>query len=274
MRSIYYDLEFLEGKQDERIFGIKTGRKTKPTIDIISVGMVDGDGREYYAISKDFNLKEAWNRWDGEYHEQSGFAKSYSYPPVKKYWIRDNVLRLIWDELKHAHVLKEHLYPVGEKFTYKSLKKLIEIYGKPNQLIAQEVEAFCLIEKHIDGTPETGTVTEFRSECELYGYYSAYDHVALCWLFGKMIDLPKGFPMFTIDLKQKLDERAYNFSQNKNGLPSPFEKEKNLYSGSQADFNQSLNFIKKHPEYPKQENEHNALADARWNKKLHEFLNI
>lgn len=24
--------------------------------------------------------------------------------------------------------------------------------------------------------------------------------------------------------------------------------------------------------YPKQENEHNALADARWNKKLYEFL--
>lgn len=25
-------------------------------------------------------------------------------------------------------------------------------------------------------------------------------------------------------------------------------------------------------DYPKQENEHNALADARWNKKLYEFL--
>lgn len=25
--------------------------------------------------------------------------------------------------------------------------------------------------------------------------------------------------------------------------------------------------------YPKQENNHNALADARWNKKLYEFLN-
>lgn len=25
--------------------------------------------------------------------------------------------------------------------------------------------------------------------------------------------------------------------------------------------------------YPKQENEHNALADALWNQQLHEFLN-
>ena len=40
----------------------------------------------------------------------------------------------------------------------------------------------------------------------MYGYYSAYDHVVFSWLFGKMIDLPEGFPMYTIDLKQTLDE--------------------------------------------------------------------
>jgi len=27
-----------------------------------------------------------------------------------------------------------------------------------------------------------------------------------------------------------------------------------------------------HPDYPKQENEHNAIEDARWNKELHKFL--
>jgi hypothetical protein len=44
-------------------------------------------------------------------------------------------------------------------------------------------------------------------ECpvELWGYYSAYDHVALCWLFGSMIDLPAGMPMLTRDLKQLAD---------------------------------------------------------------------
>lgn len=61
---------------------------TPPTIDLISIGMVRQDGEEYYAISKDFNLKEAWNRWDGEYHEQSGFEKQNGLSPRKKYWIR------------------------------------------------------------------------------------------------------------------------------------------------------------------------------------------
>lgn len=39
-------------------------------------------------------------------------------------------------------------------------------------------------------------------DIELWGYYADYDHVALSQLYGKMIDLPKGFPMYTLDLKQ------------------------------------------------------------------------
>jgi len=31
--------------------------------------------------------------------------------------------------------------------------------------------------------------------------------------------------------------------------------------------------IEVYPNYPKQTNEHNALAAARWNKELYEFLN-
>ena len=30
--------------------------------------------------------------------------------------------------------------------------------------------------------------------------------------------------------------------------------------------------LKNHPSYPKQTNEHNALADSKWNKELHNFL--
>jgi hypothetical protein len=40
-------------------------------------------------------------------------------------------------------------------------------------------------------------------EPQLWAWYGAYDHVALAQLFGRMIDLPKGFPMFTCDLKQE-----------------------------------------------------------------------
>jgi hypothetical protein len=40
---------------------------------------------------------------------------------------------------------------------------------------------------------------------ELWGYYSAYDHVAFCQLFGTMMDLPQGYPYLTYDLRQWLD---------------------------------------------------------------------
>lgn len=40
-------------------------------------------------------------------------------------------------------------------------------------------------------------------DLELWGYYSAYDHVALCQLFGSLADLPAGLPGFTNDLMQE-----------------------------------------------------------------------
>jgi hypothetical protein len=37
---------------------------------------------------------------------------------------------------------------------------------------------------------------------ELWAYYGAYDHVVLCQLWGPMIQLPEGLPMFTHDIMQ------------------------------------------------------------------------
>jgi len=71
---------------------------------------------------------------------------------------------------------------------------------------------------------------------EFWGYYSAYDHVAIAQLFGPMVNLPENFPMFTMDVKQ-------------------------------------LCMSLGDPRLPKQEGtEHNALEDARWNKVAWEFL--
>jgi len=44
-----------------------------------------------------------------------------------------------------------------------------------------------------------------RVHTELWGYYAAYDHVMLCWLFGTMAKLPEGMPMHTKDIKQLSD---------------------------------------------------------------------
>lgn len=42
----------------------------------------------------------------------------------------------------------------------------------------------------------------FGHNPEIWAYYAAYDWVALCQLFGTMMDLPKGWPMYCRDLKQ------------------------------------------------------------------------
>src|SRR5581483_2856377 len=71
---------------------------------------------------------------------------------------------------------------------------------------------------------------------EFWGYYADYDWVVFCQIFGAMIDLPEGWPMFCLDLKQLCIEQG-------------------------------------NPNLPKQQStEHHALNDARWNKAVYNFL--
>lgn len=70
---------------------------------------------------------------------------------------------------------------------------------------------------------------------EFWAYYADYDHVALCQLFGTMMDLPSHFPMYTRDLKQLLDDNG-------------------------------------NPKMLKPKDEHNALADARWVRDVYQKL--
>ncbi len=70
---------------------------------------------------------------------------------------------------------------------------------------------------------------------EFWAYYADYDWVIFCWIFGKMIDLPKHFPMFCNDVKQLAEE-----------LDNPKIKEP--------------------------DGEHNSLIDAQWCKKYYEYL--
>ena len=75
-----------------------------------------------------------------------------------------------------------------------------------------------------------------KTSPELWAWYAAYDHVALCQLFGRMIDLPVGMPMWTNDLKT-ICELVGN------------------------------------PQVPKQvENEHHALYDARHDMEIDQYL--
>ena len=52
------------------------------------------------------------------------------------------------------------------------------------------------------------SITRRYGKPEFWGYYSAYDHVALCQIFGTMMELPQGWPMLTYDLRQFLDAKG------------------------------------------------------------------
>jgi len=54
----------------------------------------------------------------------------------------------------------------------------------PYKEIADRFEQFCNIEP------------------EFWGYFSAYDWVAICQMYGAMVDLPEGWPMYCNDLRQ------------------------------------------------------------------------
>jgi hypothetical protein len=59
----FLDTEFHEYKKQYRLFGFKVGKPIN-TIELISIGIVAEDNREYYTICKDFDVKAAWNdKW-------------------------------------------------------------------------------------------------------------------------------------------------------------------------------------------------------------------
>lgn len=78
-----------------------------------------------------------------------------------------------------------------------------------------------------------------REDISFWAWYGAYDHVVLAQLFGRMIDLPPGFPMWTNDVRQKI----YELGIDQRRLP-------------------------RQPEDVK----HNALADAKHVKVMYDWL--
>ena len=223
----YLDTEFLERPN---------------TIELISIGINCEDGRELYEISNEFNLRRAW----------------------KDSWIRSNVLYPIFHELSNSENDKRKRVMPAMKFitdfNYKNMKYLLKVYGKSIKEIANNVLDFSaggyFLDTNLPYIEKLKYPLYGKFKPEFYAYYASYDWVVFCWIFGKMIDLPKGFPMYCTDLKPMLDEVAIKFD-NENKFSTLEHKIKNL---------------KLHNDFPVQYNEHNALYDAIWNEKLHNFL--
>lgn len=141
-------------------------------IDLISIGIVCDDGREYYAVSSDFDEAKATP------------------------WLREHVLNHIPRDFKR----------------------------KPRLEIAIDLTSW------IQGRPKLDPPG--YQPPKMYGWYCAYDWVALCQLFGPMVERPCHFPKLAHDLKT-LSELA------------------GVGKVSKAGFTR-----------------HNALEDARWNQEV------
>jgi len=174
--DVFYDLEFLED-----------GR----TIELISIGMVCDDGREYDAVNRDMPVRR-----------------------IRKHpWLMQNVV----PSLPKGHGDQRIHMPKRWLFHYADHRV------KHRKTIASEVAEF---------------IRAAGPDVELWANYGAYDHVALAQLWGPMIALPAGVPMFTNDIQQEARRLGIAWDA-----------------------------------LPKQEGaEHNALADARHNQTVRRWL--
>lgn len=136
------------------------------TIELISIGIACEDGREYYAVSSDLPMERI----------------------CKDDWLLRNVMTSL--PVNNAASLKKYVENSPNHHPRPSVSGLdvdrTDSRVKPKWVIANEVRDFLLIH------PTT----------ELWADYAAYDHVVLCQLWGRMIGLPKGLPMYTNDLQQ------------------------------------------------------------------------
>lgn len=131
----FYDCEFIEDGT---------------TIDLVSIGVVGEDGREFYAVSTEFDPDRAGK------------------------WVRANVLPKLPSPADRAWMSRAR--------------------------IREELLEFC---------------TSAPGEIELWAWIAAYDHVALCQLWGAMPALPRPMPRFTRELRQRWEDAG------KPALPPP-----------------------------------------------------
>jgi hypothetical protein len=121
-----------------------------------------------------------------------------------------------------------HYYAVSGEYTPSKCNDFVKEHVLP-QIVGMPTKTLSLIKTEIikfigDDVPE------------FWGFYADYDWVLFCQVFGTMMDLPRGWPMYCRDLKQLCDDLG-------------------------------------NPPLPKQgKGEHNALADARWNRQAFHFL--
>lgn len=153
------------------------------TIDLISIGIVSEDGRSFYAQNAECVFDKASD------------------------WVWRNVFPHLGHFDMHGRrscAVRHETYDsgLGHRYINKCTTKVDDpCPWSTRSEIAKAVLEFCPVDDH--------------NKPEFWGYFADYDWVAFCQLFGPMIALPKGYPMYCNDLKQ-LSKESGNIE-----LPKP-----------------------------------------------------
>lgn len=142
------------------------------TIEPISIGLcVEGSTEAFYGVNADAPWGEI----------------------VRHPWLVDNVLPHLPGVLESA--------PVSGHARFHPDWSNEHVYERSH--LADRVSSF-LLDQASQAKLEDGDDRPVNwTDLELWAYYAAYDHIALCQLIGgRMIDLPPFIPMYTNDLRE------------------------------------------------------------------------
>lgn len=180
----FIDTEFIEGFHKPFL------GKRRHFIDLISIGIVAEDGREYYAISKDFDEKKASE------------------------WVKENVISKLEPEFITDY---DYVNFSNENEFFPSI--VDNPLWKTNKQIKQDILEFFGFK--FEWTDWGSDMLTTDNNIQVYGYYADYDWVLFCSLFGTMMELPKGMPHYCRDLKQMMDERQLTTIWKNKNYPDP-----------------------------------------------------
>lgn len=135
------------------------------TIELISIGMVAEDGRELYAVNEGIETDPLWTRI------------------CEHRWLMANVI---------PHLPLRDRNPMPEPLFGSNNPPRFYLSADSNLIMSRRMVRN-MVRDFLAATPDA----------ELWAWYAAYDHVALAQLFGRIIDLPPGCPMWTNDVQQE-----------------------------------------------------------------------
>ncbi len=98
----------------------------------------------------------------------------------------------------------------GDNYTYYAESNEVD-WTKASPWVLENVKPHLLGGRYLKSRKEIadGILHFVGADPRFWAYYADYDWVVLCQLYGTMMQLPKGWPMYCRDLKQLIGKFPY-----------------------------------------------------------------